>query len=103
MRNSARHSIRYSADRRPPARPVTGPTTPPDMAWPTPVGCSSTATNSCLWIDLCHPPSGFFYQMLPEGVPVMNRPTSRREVLWRFGGLGGIALTHLLGQGGLLA
>src|SRR5205814_2381239 len=30
--------------------------------------------------------------------------TSRREFLWRFGGgLGGVALAHLLGQHGLLA
>jgi len=32
------------------------------------------------------------------------RLIERREFLWRFGGgLGGIALTHLLGHGGLLA
>src|SRR5690348_8991184 len=34
----------------------------------------------------------------------MTRPINRREALWQFGGgLGGIALAHLLGQGGLLA
>jgi hypothetical protein len=34
----------------------------------------------------------------------MNQLISRREALWRLGGgLGGIALAHLLGQGGLLA
>src|SRR3954466_15984007 len=33
-----------------------------------------------------------------------SRLVDRREFLWRFGGgLGGIALTHLLGQQGLLA
>src|SRR5688572_1017195 len=35
---------------------------------------------------------------------VPRAPLGRREFLWRFGGgLGGIALTHLLGQNGLLA
>src|SRR5438093_434556 len=39
-----------------------------------------------------------------QGPPPGNVPTSRREFLWRFGGgLGGVALAHLLGQHGLLA
>src|SRR5271157_4510122 len=34
----------------------------------------------------------------------MTEPHSRRELLWRLGGgLGGIALSHLLGREGLLA
>src|SRR5213596_4166462 len=36
--------------------------------------------------------------------PPSYTPTTRRDFLWRFGGgLGGVALAHLLGQHGLLA
>src|SRR5437870_1366742 len=41
-----------------------------------------------------------------EGIPKSEGPRviDRREFLWRFGGgLGGIALAHLLGRNGLLA
>src|SRR4051812_31237722 len=54
--------------------------------------------------DACHPPSGFFRRGILRGMPAMNPLISRREALWRLGGgLGGIALAHLLGQAGLLA
>src|SRR4051812_25429864 len=54
--------------------------------------------------DARHPPSGFFRRGILRGMPAMNPLISRREALWRLGGgLGGIALAHLLGQGGLLA
>ena len=41
--------------------------------------------------------------MIPPLTSTSQQPTSRREFLWRFGGgLGGIALTHLLGEQRLL-
>src|SRR5581483_400297 len=44
-------------------------------------------------------------QQIPMGLGAESRlAVNRREFLWRFGGgLGGIALVHLLGENGLLA
>src|SRR5437762_13976423 len=68
-------------------------------------GCSLTAMSLCLSIEMnttCHicPSQQAPIQLGAEDARLVDR----REFLWRFGGgLGGIALVHLLGQNGLLA
>src|SRR5437773_7454054 len=64
-----------------------------NMVLPIFAGLFSTATSSCSSTE--ESMTGF-----PSPVPFL----SRREFLWRFGGgLGGVALAHLLGEHGLLA
>src|SRR5947207_1998117 len=61
-------------------RPLLSPSTRRSTEWPTRAAFFSTATSSCFWTDLM----------------------DRRDFLFRAaGGMGGLALTHLLGQQGL--
>src|SRR5438034_8859938 len=75
------------------------------MVWSVFADLFSTATSLYLLIDMkttCHVCSS--QQTLIQLGAEDARLIDRREFLWRFGGgLGGIAMVHLLGQHGLLA